>query len=48
MYRSSAWLPGTSRHVHFEDHSRDTTPDEFCNGAFDYDLTIDLLVYPIL
>jgi hypothetical protein len=43
-----AMLPGSSRHVHFEDQSRGVTPDEFCNGAFDYDLTINLLVYPIL
>jgi hypothetical protein len=38
-------LPGGSRHVHFEDQSRGKWPDEFCNAAFDYDLTINLVRY---
>jgi len=44
-YPEGALLPGVSRHVHLEDHSRGQYTDEFCNAAFDYDVTITLLTY---
>jgi hypothetical protein len=41
-------LPGVSRHVHIENHSTYLFPDEACNAAFDYDITINLLRYDSL